>query len=94
MAKSVLLMLATQIETVNDRVLALERRLMRWHGGNTNSRRLATIPGNLAYANRILRFKYLPCVKRRQVLTSFGPSWHYRRPHWRHCGTAVLECGR
>jgi transposase len=45
LAKSALLMLATQIEAVNDRVLALERRPMTWHRGNTNSRRLATIPG-------------------------------------------------
>ena len=45
MAKSVLLILATQIEAVNDRVLALERRLMALHRASTSSRRLATIPG-------------------------------------------------
>ena len=45
MAKSVLLMLATQIEAVNDRVLALERRLMALHRASTSNRRLATISG-------------------------------------------------
>jgi transposase len=45
LAKSVLLMLTNQIETVNDQVLALERRLIAWHRASASSRRLATIPG-------------------------------------------------
>jgi transposase len=45
LARSALLMLATQIEAVNDRVLALEQRLMALHRASANSRRLATIPG-------------------------------------------------
>jgi transposase len=44
LAKSALLMLATQIEAVNDRVLALEQRLMALHRASANSRRLSTIP--------------------------------------------------
>jgi transposase len=45
LAKSVLLMLANQIEAVNDQVLALERRLIAWHRASASSRRLAAIPG-------------------------------------------------
>jgi transposase len=45
LAKSVLLTLATQIEAINIRVLALERQLLEWHRASAASQRLATIPG-------------------------------------------------
>ena len=45
LAKSVLLTLASQIEALTVRVLALERQLMEWHRGSAASQRLTTIPG-------------------------------------------------
>jgi transposase len=45
LAKSVLLTLATQIEALTVRVLALERQLIEWHRTSAASQRLTTIPG-------------------------------------------------
>jgi transposase len=45
LAKSVLLTLATQIEAIKVRVLALERQLLEWHRASAASQRLAAIPG-------------------------------------------------
>jgi transposase len=45
LAKSVLLSLIDQIDAVNVRVSALERKLIEWHRTNVASQRLTTIPG-------------------------------------------------
>lgn len=45
LAKSVLVLLVDQIDAVNVRLSALERKLIEWHRTNAASQRLATIPG-------------------------------------------------
>jgi len=44
-ARSALLALASQLDSLGDEIRRLERRLMDWHRANAASQRLATIPG-------------------------------------------------
>jgi transposase len=45
LARAVLALVVEQLHEVNEKIAALERRIVAWHGGNEVSQRLATIPG-------------------------------------------------
>lgn len=44
-ARQVLMLLASQIDEVDGRIVALEAQILAWHKSNATSQRLATIPG-------------------------------------------------
>ncbi len=44
-ARQVLMLIASQIDEVDGRVIALEAQILAWHKNNAASQRLATIPG-------------------------------------------------
>ena len=64
LAREIIDLLARQLEAINDRLKAIEARLMAWHRQDQTSQCLATIPGIGPIAGVSFALKSLPSRKR------------------------------